>query len=63
MYGTSWALTEPPEQNQCNKCDSQRIHRAKALDGIGRKEPLKTLNLQVVNIDHPDNPSVRNEHH
>ena len=37
MYGTSRALTEPPEPNQCNKCDSQPVHRAKAQDAIGHQ--------------------------
>ena len=37
MYGTSRALTEPTEPNQCNKCDSQRVHRPKAQDAIGHQ--------------------------
>ena len=41
MYGSSRPHIELPVQKQCNKCDSQRIHRAKALDTIERQGPPK----------------------
>ena len=39
MYGTAGSLTEPPEPNQCNKCDSQQIHLANSMDAFGSQSP------------------------